>query len=207
MDKRNIIDRLFPVKYHFYEMLDRQAQINGLGVNALYNWLSSGSEAESEALIQYVKETDEVRMGLEKNLVEAFTTPFDRGDIYSISVGMDRIMEYAKSTLLSMKTFDVKPNNIIVSMVGKLKEGVDIFSESIKGLKSNPTKSEHGIAKMRDTHVVIEQLYRDGMTIVFESNDPMYALKQREVYHHIKDASTTLEDTVDILHRIVVRLT
>lgn len=207
MDKRNIIDRLFPVKYHFYEMLDRQAQINGLGVNSLYNWLNSGSEAESDALIQYVKETDEVRMGLEKNLVEAFTTPFDRGDIYSISVGMDRIMEYAKSTLLSMKTFDVKPNNIIVSMVGKLKEGVDIFSESIKGLKSNPTKSEQGISKMRDTHVVIEQLYRDGMTIVFESNDPMYALKQREVYHHIKDASTTLEDTVDILHRIVVRLT
>ena len=35
----------------------------------------------------------------------------------------------------------------------------------------------------------------------------MYALKQREVYHHIKDASTNLDDAVDLLHRIIVRLT
>jgi uncharacterized protein Yka (UPF0111/DUF47 family) len=207
MDKRNILDRLFPVKYDFYEMLDRQAQINGLGVNALYNWLGSGLETESEALIQYVKEADEVRMNLEKNLIEAFTTPFDRGDIYSISVGMDKIIEYAESTLLSMKAYDVKPNDIIISMAGKLKEGTDIFSQSIKDLKSNPSKSEQGVPKMRYNHIVIEQLYRDGMTIIFESNDPMYAIKQREVYHHIKDASENLEDTVDILHRIVVRLT
>jgi uncharacterized protein Yka (UPF0111/DUF47 family) len=207
MDHRNIIDRLFPLKYNFYGMLDKQAQINGLGVNALNNWLKSGAEVESEALIQYAKEADEVRMDLEKNLIEAFTTPFDREDIYSISVEMDKIIEYAKSTLLSMKTFEVKPNDIIVNMVGKLKEGADIFSESIKFLKNNPFKSGQNIGKMRDTHVVTEQLYRDGMAIVFKSDNPMNALRQREVYHHIKDASANLELTVDILHRIVVRLT
>ena len=74
-------------------------------------------------------------------------------------------------------------------------------------MKSNPLKTDQNIAKMRDTHVVIEQLYRDGMSIVFKSNDPMYAIKQREVYHHIKDASVNLNYAVDILHRIVVRLT
>lgn len=207
MEKRNMIDRIFPFKYEFYEMLFKQAKTNGLGVNALYNWVCCGSETESKALLQYVIEADGVRMNLEKNLIEAFTTPFDRGDIYSISVGMHEVLKYAESTLLSMKAFDVKPNDIIISMVEKLKIGVDIFSESIYDLKSNPNKSEKAIAGMRDTYVINEQLYRDGMVIVFESKDPMYALKQREVYHHIKDASTTLDDTVDILHRIVVRLT
>ena len=207
MENKNIIDRLFPVKYDFYEMLDSQANTNALGVNALYSWLSSGSAAESEALIKYVKDADKTRMDMEKKLIEAFMTPFDREDIYSISIGMDKIIEYAKSTLLSMQEFDVKPNDIIIRMVGKLKEGADIFSESIKGLKGNPSKAGENISKMRDTHVEIEQLYRDGMTIVFKSNDPMYAIKQREVYHHIKDASEDLENAVDILHRIVVRLT
>ena len=58
---------------------------------------------------------------------------------------------------------------------------------------------------MRQTYVEVERLYRDGMAEMFKCNDPMHALKQREVYHHIKDASTNLEYTVDIFHRIIVR--
>jgi len=62
------------------------------------------------------------------------------------------------------------------------------------------------IIKMRTTHTEVEQLYRNGMTIIFKTSNPMNAIKYREVYHHIKDASLNLEDTVDIFHRIVVRL-
>ena len=207
MDKKNIFNRLFPVKYDFYEMLNNQARVNALGINALYNWLNSESEVELEALIKYVKDADEIRMNMEKNLIEAFTTPVDREDIYSISVSMDKVIEYAKSTLLSMQKFDVKSNDIIFNMVEKLKEGADIFSASIQGLKTNPSKAGQNIARIRETHIAVEHIYRDGMAILFKSDDPMNALIQREVYHHIKDASANLEETVDVLHRIVVRLT
>ena len=206
MEKRNIIDRIFPVKYRFYEMLYKQAYTNELGVKALYSWVRNPSVAESEALIQYVKEANDVRMKLEKDLIQAFTTPFDRGDIYSISVGMHEVLNYAESSLLSMEAFDVKPNAIIISMVEQLKTGADIFSEAVNDLERYPNKSEQAVAKMRDTHIQIEKMYRDGMISVFASKDPMIAIKKREVYHHIKDASSNLEETVDILHRIIVRL-
>ena len=206
MDKRSIIDRLFPDKYDFYEMLTNQAEINAFGVDMLYKWLSSGSDEEKQKLLSYVKEADEARMSMESKLIEAFTTPFDRADIYSISIAMDKIIKYTKSTLLSMETFEVAPDDTIISMVEKLKEGTDFLLESINILKNNPIKSQENIIKMRATHTEVEQLYRDGMTIVFKTSDPMNAIKHREVYHHIKDASLNLEDTVDIFHRIVVRL-
>lgn len=207
MDQRNIIDRLFPVQYHFYEMIAGQAQINGQAVQALSRWLDSGLEADGKVLLDAVKEADRARTVLEKNLIEAFTTPFDRVDIYSISAGMDKVMEYVKSTLLSMKAYGIRTDDIIRNMVGKLREGADTFYESAQSLKNSPGKSEENFNKMRETHFAIEQLYIEGMTAVFQSRDPMYALKQREVYHHIKDASRNLEDVVDILHRIVVRMT
>lgn len=206
MDKRNILDRLFPAKYHFYEMIDQQAKINGTAVKTLYHWLNSGSETDSDALLQTVKESDHVRKLLEKSLIEAFTTPFDRADIYTLSSGMDKVIQYTKSTLLSMKAYEVPPDAIIIEMVRNLKEGTSIFYECAKDLKRNPSGSEEDFSKMRETHIQIEQLYLNGMTIVFKSNDPMHALRQHEVYHHIKDASTNLEDTVEILHRVVVRL-
>lgn len=206
MKKRNIIDRIFPVKYKFYEMLYKQAYTNGLGVKALYHWVKTPSVSESQALMGYVKEANDVRMKLEKDLIEAFTTPFDRGDIYSISVGMNEVLNYTESSLLSMEAFDVKPNPLIICMVEQLKTGVDVFSESVGHLEKDPNKSEEAVAAMRDTHLKMEKLYREGMIAVFASKDPMDALKHREVYHHIKDASTRLDRTVDILHRIIVRL-
>jgi hypothetical protein len=206
MEKRNIIDRIFPIKYHFHQMLLMQAQSNASGVEALYNWLNSSADNDSQALLDCVKEADTIRMEMEKNLTEAFVTPFDRGDIYSISVGMNRVLKYAQSTLVSMKTFDVKANDTIISMVEQLKRGVEIFAEAVSDLKKNHGKSEEAVVKMRATHREIEKLYMDGMVFVFAGADPMTAIKKREVYHHIKDASTNLEETVDVLHRIIVRL-
>ncbi|MBU4438764.1 MAG: DUF47 family protein [Acetobacterium sp.] len=207
MEKRNIIDRIFPIKYHFHQMLIMQAQSNALGVGALCNWLKSGSEEDSEAVTKHVKEADETRMEMEKNLTEAFVTPYDRGDIYSISVGMNRVLKYAQSTLVSMKAFDVNANDTIIDMVEQLNLGVEVFAEAIGDLKKNHNKSEDAVAKMRETHQKIEGFYIEGMSSLFSGGDSMDALKKREVYHHIKDASTNLEETVDVLHRIIVRLT
>ena len=44
------------------------------------------------------------------------------------------------------------------------------------------------------------------MVELFKSTDLMYAMKYREVYHHIKDAAVHLGYTTDVLHRIVVRV-
>jgi uncharacterized protein Yka (UPF0111/DUF47 family) len=205
MDKRNIFDRFFPVKYDFYEMLNKQAELNMLGIDMLHKWLSSRSKNEKKELLRYVKEADEVRFDMESKLIEAFITPFDREDIYSISVEMDKVIEFAKSTLESMETYEVEANDVIINMVEKLKEGMDFLFESLTILESNPIKSQQNIIKMRKTHIEVERLYRDGMAEVFKCNNPMHALKQREVYHHIKDASANLEYTVDIFHRIIVR--
>lgn len=207
MENKNIIDRIFPIKYHFHQMLFLQAQSNALGVDALFRWLKTGSEKDSQALNKHVKKADEIRMEMEKNLTEAFVTPFDRGDIYSISVGMNRVLKYAESTLISMKAFNVEANNTIVNMVEQLKTGVDVFAEAVNNLEKNHGKSEEAVAQMRATHCEIEKLYIDGMFFVYAGSNPMEAIKKREVYHHIKDASTNLEETVDVLHRIIVRLT
>jgi uncharacterized protein len=201
----NFFERFFPVKYDFYEMLNKQAELNSLGVNGLYKWLSSKLELDRSELLRYVNEADEVRMDMENKLIDAFITPFDRADIYSISVAMDKIIESAKSTLQSMETFEVNSDDIITRMVEKLKEGSDLLFESVKNLKNNPHKSQENISTLRSIHVEVETLYRSGLAFLFKCEDPMHAIKYREVYHHIKDASLNLEYSVDIFHKIVVR--
>lgn len=203
---KSFFERFFPIKYNFYSMLNNQAELTALGVSMLLNWLKNQSKEEKEALLKCTEECDKVRMELENNLIEAFSTPYDRQDIYAISVEMDKIIEFTKSTLESMEAFEVRPNDTIIKMVEKLKEGIDLLLGAMKMLEKNTLKAQNEIIKMRKAHAEVEFYYREGMAEVFKGSDAMKALKQREVYHHIKDASVYLGYTVDIFHKIVVRL-
>jgi uncharacterized protein len=205
--KSKLIERLFPLEFDFYKMLTDQARKNHDDVQALLHWVTTGSEKDAQALLDHVREADDIRMNLESNLVKAFSTPFDRGDIYSISVAMDKVIEYTQSTLLSMQAYAVPADEIIAGMIKSLDEGTQVFAEAVGWLGAKPDKSGQLISRIRQTHTRIEQLYREGIAARFAGNDPMAALKFREVYHHIKDASSDLESAVDLLHRIVVRLT
>lgn len=207
MEKKEIIDRIFPVNYDFYKMLEEQAHFNSGAAGALQAWLNSGAEADAGTVDAQAAKAEEKRKDMEKKLVEAFTTPFDRGDIYYISVTMHKCLEYIRSTLVSMQAFGVTADGTVTSMAARLKAGVETFAAAVGTLKSAPEKAELLIPPIRASYAETEQLYRDGMCAAFGSGDAMDALRHREIYHHLKDASKYLNDAVDILHRIIVRLT
>jgi len=52
----------------------------------------------------------------------------------------------------------------------------------------------------------IDKTYVRNMALVFTNDDPIMAMKKREIYHHLKDAGRNLSITVDVLHRIIVGL-
>lgn len=203
----SFLNKIFPMKYDFYKLLEEQASAGSAVISALIDWLSDASE-ENEALIhQHADKADDNRRELEKNLVTAFSTPFDRGDIYYISITMEKSLEYARSTMVSMNAFGVETDSIIKGMAGKLRLGTMMFESAIKTLKNKPADAELFIPAIRETHADIEEEYRAGMCAVFTSGDPMEALRHREIYHHLKDSSKYLESSVDVLHRIIVRIT
>jgi uncharacterized protein Yka (UPF0111/DUF47 family) len=207
MHSKKFIDNLFPPKYDFYEMLISQADLTDKGVNALLKWLSdTNNQDEYNNLMKLSEDADNLRIDMEKNLIQSFITPFDRQDIYTISKSMDTIMNYSKSTIESMIDFTVECDNIILSMVEELNKGTSELTKALSMLKENPLEAEEFVRPMREKENSIEQLYRKGMVIQFNNGDTIEALKRREVYHHVKDAGKYLEYTVDIFHKIVVRL-
>lgn len=206
MAKLNFWERLFPVKHDFYKMIGDQAEASSNVVGYLSGWLSSRSGEDYQLLLREADAADRCRFTMEDNLIEAFATPFDRQDIYSLSVEMDRLVEYAKSTLTEMEAFEVVGDSIIQNMVQQLKVGTDQLAEAIHLLKEDPRKSQTQIGKIRKVQFAIEEEYRAGMVALFKNPDPMYALKYREVYHHIKDSEVYLGYTTDVLHKIIVRI-
>ncbi|SPF36999.1 conserved hypothetical protein [Candidatus Desulfosporosinus infrequens] len=206
MTKLNFWERLFPIKRDFHKMIRNQAEATTNVVDFLSCWISSRSEEDYQRLIREADRADSCRFTMEENLIEAFVTPFDRQDIYSLSVEMARIVEYSKSTQAEMEAFEVLADPIILYMLQKLKEGTVQLVEAMDLLKGDPRKSQIQIGNIRKVELTIEDKYRVGMAELFKSPDLMHALRYREVYHHIKDAAIHLGYTTDVLHRIVVRV-
>ncbi|MBC8015588.1 MAG: DUF47 family protein [Sporomusaceae bacterium] len=202
----NFLEGLFPVERDFYKMISDQAQATTNGVETLHHWLNSRSDEDYQRLFRQAAEADRIRFNMEDNLIEAFSTPFDRQDIYTLSVEMARILEYAKSTLHEMEAFATVTDQVIMIMVQQLHLGTGKLAEAIEDLKKNPLKSKTQIVNIRRVQRAIEEQYRTGMAELFRGTDVMYAMKYREVYHHIKDAAIHLGYTTDVLHKIVVRV-
>lgn len=207
MKYRNILDRIFPPKYDFLKQLGTIAQINANSITELHNCLNNSNSQCFKKLEEYSLEIINAKLKLEKDLVEAFSTPIDRRDIYLLTINMDRVFRYILSTSVSMKNFDLQADKIITDMVGHLQGGLNIFLEAVFALKDSAEKSEQMIADMRKAVALVEQLYINGMSKLFVCGDAMRALKFREIYHHIKDASSNLDYSVDTLHKIIVGLT
>ena len=203
----NFLNKVFPQKWDFVGMLRTQAELTAQGVQTLCTWLHEPTTENYDLLLQLAEQADDVRMKMEEKLIEAFVTPFDRQELYYISVQMDRIIECAKSTLLSIVEYKVKPSDYVIKMAHFLSKGTNILAEAIISILDNkPVESRARIQEIRKAHAEVENYYRRGMADLFQKADAMEALKQHEIYSKLEDAAFYLGSTVDIFHRIVVRI-
>jgi len=160
LGKNNFLDGLFPPKYNFYAMLREQAEITARGVKTLLAWLGDFSPESYDLLRDLALQADNVRMDMEEKLIEAFTTPFDRRDIYYISVQMDRIIEYGRYALQSVIEFAVIPDETIIKMVNELNMGMFELAQAVDLLEEKPGLVQKKIEKIRKAKNAIDNIYK-----------------------------------------------
>ncbi|MDD1771998.1 MAG: DUF47 family protein [Methanomassiliicoccales archaeon] len=199
-EKKGLLDGLFPPRYDFNTVLAEQADSTARGVELLLASLK-GETDNLEPLEDLDQRTDGLRYEMERNLEAVFSTPFDRQDIYSMSRQMDMILNFARTTLMEMRAFDVEPDRCMIDMTEHLLIGSREVVLAVKDLGMEKNRTDELIKVMREQEALMEEIYIAGMKDVFLLPDHIIMLKKREIYHHLKDAGRALSTTADILHR------
>lgn len=206
MGENNFWNKIFPKKYNFYSMLMAQSNTNYEVIHALDNWIKDKEESYSNELFNKKKEADKIRFQLEHDLVEAFATPFDRQDLYSISIEMNKISDCSISIFKTIKSLNIEADSTIIGMVSLLSQGASELSDAILILEKKPAESQSRIEKIRIAQKSMEDIYISGLAELYNNKDSITILKYRDVYDVLKEAAELLGDTVDIYHRICVRM-
>ncbi|HOL07111.1 MAG TPA: DUF47 family protein [Methanomassiliicoccaceae archaeon] len=203
-ERKGVLDRLFPARYDFYGMLREQANQTVRGVESFLEWLERGDLSDPSDLRREEQNADDLRHIMEDRLMEAFTTPFDRQDIYQLARQVDYILNHCLSTAVEMRAYGVAPNEPIMHMANALMEGVREVAKAVHTMERDHFVAESMINDMRRWEREIESTYVGAMVELFRGDDPIKILKCREIYYRLRDAGRTLSITLDILHRITV---
>lgn len=204
--KKRLRGVFFPRDYDFLGMLAEQAAQTLVGVEILVEWLSTPEVTDPESLARLEQDVDEKRHEFEEYLTTAFSTPFDRQDMYSLSRRIDYILNYSHETAAEMFAFQVSPDRPIHEMARGLLKGTGHLAEGVRVMKSDHRQAIIEIREARRAIEIIEEQYISGMTELLSSDDPMRAMGKREIYHHLRDGGRALRNSIDILHKIVVGL-
>ena len=147
---------------------------------------------------------DETRRHTEGMLLEAFTTPFDRQDIYSFSRQMDHILNFCLSTAIEMRAFQVSPDVPIASMALNLERGTETVLTATRAMATDSATAISMIQEMRQAeHGDRDRLCGQPSNAVLNGG-PDRCDEEARGLPPSQDAGRALSITIDILHRVIV---
>ena len=126
----------------FLELLTQQAGLTVEGMEVLRRYVRKPHVELAEKLRHIEKEADEVRRILIDELNRTFVTPFDREDIFALSLTVDDVLDYAYTTVDEMEIFDAEPNDYIRRMVDLLADAATEVLRGIERLDGHPKCSQ-----------------------------------------------------------------
>jgi uncharacterized protein len=193
----------------FLELLIQQAEFTVEGMETLLLYMRQPDEDLVQKVWSLEKDADEARRILIDELNRTFVTPFDREDIFALSLAIDDILDYANTTLDEMQIFKVTPNSYIERMVSLLTEAAMEIHRGVLRLEDHPNVANDHAVRAKALENRVEHVYREALADLFRTpsdlDGVMLILKLREIYRHLSNAADRGDQAANVIGDIVVK--
>ncbi len=195
----------------FIRLLRKQAEKLQEGVGGLLLFVKEGDKEGAETVQRTEKESDEIRRVLIDELHDTFITPFDREDIFQLSLYLDDVLDYAYTTILELNLLKITPDKYLIKMVERLQEAADELLLATQRLEQNPKVALEHARRTKRRENQIEKIYRKAVAELFcgpeDIHHVMEMLRLREVYRHISNAADQADQAANVIGMVVVKMT
>lgn len=155
------------------------------------------------------KQGDEVRRALILQIKQAFITPIDREDLFSLSRALDDVLDYLYSLTREMVMLKVAPNPHLSDMAKVMRECARELHAAIGKLSNNSEGSADHATRVLALENKMDSLYLTALSDLFQDVSTPEAmvnvLKLREIYRHMIHAAASAEQAANLIHDILVK--
>jgi len=144
-------------------------------------------------------------------LHNTFVTPFDREDIFNLSLNIDDMLDYALTTIQEMNLLGVEADEHLTYMVSLIRQEAEELAMAMRRLVANPRVAGQHAQRAKKLESEVEDTYRRAIAELFtkakDFKPLMLMLRRREVYRHVANMSDKANAAADVFGMVVMKLT
>jgi predicted phosphate transport protein (TIGR00153 family) len=203
--------RFLPRQDFFYDLFEKQADTVNKAAQALLALMLDFKYVEDAAfkLKSIEHEGDEIAHMIMRKLNSTFVTPLDREDIHALTSALDDILDYVEDAADRMALYEIDaPTESAVKLSQILSQAAELTSKAVYGLRDmkHPKAIHDACVEINRLENQGDKINRAALAKLFQMHDqPMEALKWREIYNQIETAIDKCEDVADILESTLVK--
>lgn len=211
--KFNLLDLLLPRETKFYTFFKEQVEIlieGCMAFRSMASKIKTLTEDEIKIEIAKIKDCevrgDAVESKIIQELNKTFITPFDREDIHTIAINIDRALDILTSI----------SNKIEIYGIHKLPKNVYNFSELIVEIAENLKKVIDDLelqknidASLRTMHALENNadylFYISVGDLMKKEENPIEVIKIKEVYEFLEEVVDAIDYVGKIVRRVMIK--
>jgi predicted phosphate transport protein (TIGR00153 family) len=195
----------------FLQLLTDHAALTVQCFEALDEYMKNQDKKYAKRVSALEKEADELRRILIDDLNRTFITPFDREDIFALSLAIDDMIDYGNTTVDEMVILDIKTNDYVRRMVNLLHQSSERIYLGVVRLADRPSITIDHAMEAKSLENRVEEVYREALADLFHGpknvDHVVKMLKLREVYRHLSNAADRGDEAANLLSNIVIKMT
>ncbi len=194
----------------FYEFFDRLAN-NMVRTAELFRELLHDFDRRKEicaVIHEYEHRGDSITHETMTLLDQTFITPLDREDIHALVARVDDVVDMLDAAAQRMILYGVdKPTDDILKQADTTVEITKVLAKAIKKLRNLKDTEELSqlLIKIHEWENIGDDHNHAALARLFESGDPMYVIKWKELYELVESAIDACEGVAHTIRSIMVK--
>lgn len=180
-------------------LLRRQLGVTMEGLDAFGAW-AAGDLAAAEGVRDAERRGDVAKRELLSALRDAFVTPLEPEDVFALSRGIDRLLNYARDLVNESEAMACPPDARIAEIAALIGRAMREIDTAVARLGSDVDAATEAADAAIVEERRLEQVYFEGMAALLEVEDRNERIARRELY---RSCSKLGETVVDIAERVV----
>jgi len=188
--------------------LAKKAVETSEAVLILFDDLTNTEQAKK--IHQLETEADVLTRDIFSELNRTFITPLDREDMQRIASKIDDVIDFMDGIAARVYSYKITSSppyckEMAVELVKATKE-VEYMISKLRRIKDPKDMIQH-CRNTSDIEHVVDDLYREAIRELFESNDAIKIIKLKDIYETMETASDRCVDVSDVIEDIVLKYT
>ncbi len=149
---------------------------------------------------------DELTHKISIKLNKSFITPFDREDIFTLSVALDDVCDYVDAGARAIIMYDIQEINDYAKGLAKVIQVLAMEINSAVSMLKKPNGMNQHLVEIHRLENEADDIYFRAIGELFQKqHDPIALIKWKELYEILENATDRCESVANIIESIVLK--